>query len=161
MRKYHLLIALTVFVLDRLTKRLVVQHIALYGAVQLVPGLFRLTHEENPGAAFSLFAESNSPYRTLLLISFSLTALIVVAVLLWKYSRTFSAISIALSLILSGTAGNLTDRLISGRVVDFLDFYAGAHHWPPFNVADSAIVAGGLLLLGRLLVAPRGQKTVT
>jgi signal peptidase II len=58
------------------------------------------------------------------------------------------ASTIALSLFLGGTLGNLWDRLASGRVTDFLDFYIGSHHWPPFNVADSAIVVGALLLAG-------------
>ena len=106
---------------------------------------------ENTGAAFSLFAESTSPFRTALLIAFSLAALAVVAMLLWRGRNEFNIATLALSLILGGALGNLWDRLNDGKVTDFLDFYVGVHHWPPFNVADSAIVVGALLLLLRML----------
>jgi signal peptidase II len=151
MLKRHLLIAIAVLLLDRLTKWAIVQTIVLEDAVSIVPGFFRLTHLENPGAAFSLFAESTSPFKTALLIAFSLAALVVVALLLWKDRNTFNAGTLALSLILGGALGNLWDRLADGKVTDFLDFYIGAHHWPPFNIADSAIVVGALLLLLRML----------
>jgi signal peptidase II len=70
---------------------------------------------------------------------------------LWRGRNDFNASTLALSLILGGAIGNLWDRLTDGRVTDFLDFYVGVHHWPPFNVADSAIVVGALLLLMRML----------
>jgi signal peptidase II len=151
MLKRHLLIALAVLLLDRLTKWVVVQTIALDDVINIIPGLFRLTHLENTGAAFSLFADSPSPFKTAMLIAFSLAALAVISFLLWKDRNIFNASTVALSLILGGAVGNLWDRLASGKVTDFLDFYAGAHHWPPFNVADSAIVVGALLLLLRML----------
>ncbi len=147
----HLLIALAVLVFDRLTKWLVVRNIALDDAVSIIPGLFRLTHLENTGAAFSLFAESPSPFKTVLLVAISVAALIIVALLLWMRRRDFNTTTLALSLIMGGALGNLWDRLMEGKVTDFLDFYIGAHHWPPFNVADSAIVVGALLLLVRAL----------
>ncbi|MBZ5508201.1 MAG: signal peptidase II [Acidobacteriia bacterium] len=151
MLKRHLLIATAVLFLDRITKWAIVQTIALEDAFSIVPGFFRLTHLENPGAAFSLFAESTSPFKTALLIAFSLAALVVVALLLWKDRFVFNGSTLALSLILGGALGNLWDRLTDGKVTDFLDFYIGVHHWPPFNVADSAIVVGALLLLVRML----------
>jgi signal peptidase II len=147
----HLLIALAVLVFDRLTKWLVVRNIALDDTISIIPGLFRLTHLENTGAAFSLFAESPSPFKTVLLVTVSVAALIIVALLLWMRRHDFNASTLALSLIMGGALGNLWDRLTDGKVTDFLDFYIGAHHWPPFNVADSAIVVGALLLLGRTL----------
>jgi signal peptidase II len=151
MLKHPLLIALAVLLLDRITKRVVGQTIPLDDVVNIVPGFFRLTHLENTGAAFSLFADSTSPFRTALLIAFSVAALAVVSVLLWKDRSVFNAGTLALSLILGGAVGNLWDRLADGKVTDFLDFYIGAHHWPPFNIADSAIVIGALLLLVRML----------
>jgi signal peptidase II len=147
----HLLIALAVLVFDRLTKWLVVRNIALDDTISIIPGLFRLTHLENTGAAFSLFAESPSPFKSVLLVTISVAALIIVALLLWMRRRDFNAATLALSLIMGGALGNLWDRLADGKVTDFLDFYIGAHHWPPFNVADSAIVVGALLLLSRTL----------
>jgi signal peptidase II len=151
MPKRPLLIALAVLLLDRLTKWAIAQTIPLEDAVNVIPGFFRLTHLENTGAAFSLFADSPSPFRTTLLIGFSVAALAVVSVLLWKDRSVFHSGTLALSLILGGAIGNLWDRVSDGRVTDFLDFYIGAHHWPPFNVADSAIVIGALLLFLRML----------
>ena len=159
MLKRHLLIAIAVVVLDRATKWAIVQTITLDDAINIIPGLFRLTHLENTGAAFSLFADSTSPFRTMLLIAFSLGALAVVSFLLWKERAIFNAGTLALSLILGGAVGNLWDRLTDGKVTDFLDFYIGIHHWPPFNIADSAIVVGALLLLMRMLRTNQPRQT--
>jgi signal peptidase II len=147
----HLLIALSVFILDRITKLVVIHNIALEDAIPVIPGFFRLTHLENPGAAFSLLAESPSAFKTGLLIAISVAALVVVALLLWLRRRLFNATTVALALIMGGALGNLWDRLSDGKVTDFLDFYVGIHHWPPFNLADSAIVAGALLLMLQML----------
>jgi len=154
----HLLIAVAVFLLDRLTKLLVIRNIPLEDAVTIIPGLFRLTHLENPGAAFSLFADSASPYKTVLLVAVSLAALAVVSLLLWMRRATFTTTTLALSLILGGALGNLWDRLSDGKVTDFIDFYIGSHHWPPFNLADSGIVIGALLLLTRVLLQDRSSQ---
>jgi signal peptidase II len=159
MLKRHLLIAIAVVVLDRVTKWAIVQTITLDDAINVIPGLFRLTHLENTGAAFSLFADSTSPFKTMLLIAFSLGALAVVSFLLWKERTIFNAGTLALSLILGGAVGNLWDRLVDGKVTDFLDFYIGIHHWPPFNIADSAIVVGALLLLLRMLRTSQPRQT--
>jgi len=160
MLKRHLLIAIAVVVLDRITKWAIVQTITLDDAINIIPGLFRLTHLENTGAAFSLFADSTSPFKTMLLIAFSLGALCVVSFLLWKERAIFNSGTLALSLILGGAVGNLWDRLADGKVTDFLDFYVGIHHWPPFNIADSAIVVGALLLLMRMLRTNPPQQTL-
>ena len=159
MLKRHLLIAIAVVVLDRVTKWVIVQTITLEDTINVIPGLFRLTHLENTGAAFSLFADSTSPFKTTLLIAFSLGALAVVSFLLWKERTIFNAGTLALSLILGGAVGNLWDRLTDGKVTDFLDFYIGIHHWPPFNIADSAIVVGALLLLMRMLRTNQPRQT--
>lgn len=151
MPKRPLLIALAVLLLDRITKWAIAQTIPLEDIVNIIPGFFRLTHLENTGAAFSLFADSSSPFRTTLLIAFSVAALAVVSFLLWKDRSVFHTGTLALSLILGGAVGNLWDRVSDGKVTDFLDFYIGVHHWPPFNVADSAIVIGALLLFMRML----------
>ncbi len=84
---------------------------------------------------------------------FSLIALVVVSLLLWKNSHTMTVTGVGLALILGGALGNLWDRLVNGHVVDFLDFYLGSYHWPAFNVADSAIVAGAVLLVAEILFA--------
>jgi signal peptidase II len=146
-RATHFFLALFIVLLDRWTKRLVAARIAMYTHIQVIPGFFRITHTENPGAAFSLFADSPSHWKTVMLISFSVIAMIVVSVLLWNQSRPFTTTGVALSLILGGAFGNLWDRVAAGRVVDFLDVYYRAYHWPVFNLADSAIVVGASLLV--------------
>jgi signal peptidase II len=150
-RATHFLLALLIVFLDRWTKRLVAARIAMYTHIQVIPGFFRLTHTENTGAAFSLFADSPSHWKTVLLIGFSAIAMVVVSVLVWRQSRAMSMTGIALSLILGGAVGNLWDRVASGRVVDFLLFYIKQYQWPVFNLADSAIVVGASLLVIEIL----------
>jgi signal peptidase II len=158
MRKYHIIIAASVVLLDQMTKWLVAQRIALHDGVDVVPGFFRLTHVQNQGAAFGLFSDSTSEWKVAMLILFSIAALAVVSALLWKNGNAMNATAIALSLVFGGALGNLWDRVTSGRVIDFLDIYYGSHHWPAFNVADSAIVIGALLLLSEIFLAPQEEK---
>lgn len=162
MRKYHFLIAILVIVLDRMSKWLVAGSINLHDSVPVLPGFFRLTHVQNSGAAFGLFAESPSEWKVGILILFSILALAVVSALLWKNSHSMTTTGVGLALILGGAVGNLWDRLLTGHVVDFFDFYLGSYHWPAFNVADSAIVIGALLLVAEILFArsPAEQKAV-
>ena len=150
-RATHFFLALVVVLLDRWTKHVVAKHIAMYAHIQVIPGFFRLTHTENTGAAFSLFADSPSHWKTAMLIAFSLLAMVIVSVLLWKQTRALTMTGVALSLILGGAVGNLWDRLASGRVVDFLLFYVKQYQWPVFNLADSAIVIGASLLVLEIL----------
>lgn len=157
MRRYQFLIIAAVVVLDRLSKWLVIQRLPEAHDVTIIPGLFQLSHWENTGAAFSMFAESSSPWRTLGLIGFSVVAVIVISFLLWKSGHAFNATTLALTLIMGGALGNLWDRIARGTVTDFLDFYLGQHHWPPFNIADSAIVVGSLLLIWKVMAGPQGE----
>ena len=162
MRKYHFLIAILVIVLDRMSKWLVAGSITLHDSIPVLPGFFRLTHVQNSGAAFGLFAESSSEWKVAILVLFSILALAVVSALLWKNSHSMTTTGVGLALILGGAVGNLWDRLLTGHVVDFFDFYLGSYHWPAFNVADSAIVIGALLLVAEILFArsPAEQKAV-
>ena len=159
-RTAHFLLALIVVLVDRWTKHLAATRIALYAHIQIIPRFFRLTHTENTGAAFSLFADSPAHWKTELLIAFSLAAMVIVTVLLWKQPRALTTTGIALSLILGGAAGNLWDRLASGRVVDFLLFYIRQYQWPVFNLADSSIVIGASLLVLEILFrrSPEGTS---
>jgi signal peptidase II len=155
-RAFYLLVALIVVLLDRWTKHVVAHRIALYSQIQVIPGFFRLTHTENTGAAFSLFADSITPWKTALLIAFSGIALVVVSILLWKNHHAHVVTGIGLSLIMGGAVGNLWDRLARGRVVDFLLFYVRRYQWPVFNLADSAIVIGAGLLILEILFHKSG-----
>jgi signal peptidase II len=160
MRKYFFLIAALVLLLDRLTKWAVASNIALHDSVLVIPGCFRLTHVQNTGAAFGLFAESAAQWKVGALVTFSVLALVIVSALLWRNSHSFSTTTLGLSLILGGAMGNLWDRMFAGHVVDFLDFYLGSYHWPAFNVADSAIVIGAILLVSEIVFAKPAGETV-
>src|SRR5512142_609930 len=157
MRKYHFLISLLVVFFDQVAKWIVARNISLHDSLVVIPGLFRITHVQNRGAAFGLFSDSPAQWKIGLLIAFSLIALVVVSALLWKNSHAMSVTGVGLALILGGALGNLWDRLINGHVVDFLDFYVGAYHWPAFNVADSAIVIGAALLVAEILFAKSAE----
>src|SRR5579871_2798268 len=158
-RFFYVVIVAMVVALDRWSKDLAAVRIPLYQHIQVIPGFFRLTHTENTGAAFSLFADSPSHWRTTLLITFSVVAMVVVIALLWKQTKALTISGIALSLILGGAFGNLWDRVARGRVVDFLLVYVKQYQWPVFNLADSAIVVGACLLVMEILFAPKTNPT--
>lgn len=159
-RGFHLIIAVVVLALDRFSKWIIASQLSLHDGITVIPNFFRIVHVENPGAAFGLFAESSYHWRLTLLIVFSVLALVIVAVLLWKNSEMVNATGTALALILGGALGNLWDRVIAGHVTDFLEFHVGSYYWPSFNVADSAIVIGAVLLVGDILFskAPEQQR---
>ncbi|HEX5482389.1 MAG TPA: signal peptidase II [Terriglobia bacterium] len=149
----YCLIALLVFVSDQVTKTLVERSIPLYSTVPVIPHFFNLTHTHNPGAAFGLFSQSPSPWKTAVLIAISLVLLITVLAMVWKSRRVQWEAGVALALIIGGAASNLLDRIRYGRVTDFLDFYIRDYHWFTFNLADSAIVVGAFLLVIHLLTS--------
>ena len=143
-------LTVAVIALDQASKAWMLHHFFLFERVHLLPVLdIILTY--NTGAAFSLFADSPAHWRNALLIGFSTVAIVIVAALLWKQLRALTVTGIALSLILGGAAGNLWDRVASGRVVDFLLFYIKRYQWPVFNLADSSIVIGAGLLVIEIL----------
>ena len=156
-RIWMLLIAAAVIAVDRWTKQWVGAHLALGQAIVVIPKVFRITHVLNTGAAFSMFENMNEHTVRNLLIVFSILAVIVVLMLLWKLGKTFTMTSVALALILGGALGNLYDRVMYSHVVDFLEVHIVHYHWPDFNVADSCIVIGACLLLLEMLW-PRKDK---
>lgn len=132
---------------DQLTKYLVAANNSLYDSTEIIPGFFNLVYVTNKGAAFSMFADMQSPLRHYFFLGAAFLAclgLTIINVRLDGRQRVYRA---ALGLIAGGAAGNLIDRLRHGAVIDFLDFYWGSYHWPAFNVADSCICVGAVLLL--------------
>jgi signal peptidase II len=147
-RVWLLLLSVLVVAADRITKWLASTRIVLGNNLIVIPHVFAISHVENPGAAFSLFNDSSSPARVRwLLLIFSLLAAVAVLVALVKLGRRMTATTLALALILGGALGNAWDRLRFGYVIDFLEVHIIHYHWPDFNVADSAIVVGGILLV--------------
>jgi signal peptidase II len=153
-------LALVVFALDRVTKWIIETHVSFLDTYKVIPGFFDIVHSQNRGVAFGLLHDTDSPWRTVVLIGFSVAALVLIAGMLWKSERLDGRSLWGLSLILGGAAGNVFDRILWGRVTDFLEFYIGNVHWPTFNIADSAIVVGsGLLLLD--LLRPKREAART
>ena len=147
-RAWLLAISAVVLLLDRLTKYWVNAHIEEGDARVVIRHVFRITHVRNPGAAFSMFTDSPRPELTRwVLTGFSIVAAAVILFLIFRFGRRLTPTMFALALILGGTIGNLWDRLASGLVTDFLEVHIVHYHWPDFNVADSAIVCGGILLV--------------
>ena len=143
--------AAAVVALDRLTKWIVEMRVSPTETYTVIPGLFDIVRAQNRGVAFGLLNESTFEWRTTLLVLVSVAAVAVVSAIIWKARRLDPRSLWGFALVLGGAGGNLFDRILSGRVTDFLDFYIRDYHWPAFNVADSALVVGcGLLLLDTL-----------
>ncbi|HSC77458.1 MAG TPA: signal peptidase II, partial [Candidatus Acidoferrales bacterium] len=137
---------------------IVTRQLMLGESHRFLPGFFNFTHLQNRGAAFGLFADSDSSLVQTFLIAFSVAALLLVLFLLWRgVSSAWSGWG--LGLILGGALGNLIDRLRAGSVVDFLDFHLGRYHWPAFNLADSAVVIGAIALIIEVLRSRPGRDS--
>lgn len=134
-----------VFVLDRLTKYFIIKSFAPGQSVKVVPDIFHITPVFNNGAAFGVL-QNCSPF----FIVFSFAAIALMLLIIFKTRRPDTLFAVSLALILGGAAGNLTDRLKFGYVIDFLDFRI----WPVFNIADSCISIGIALIAFRLIFNP-------
>jgi|WetSurMetagenome_2_1015567.scaffolds.fasta_scaffold00020_65 signal peptidase II len=132
------LIVGAVFLLDQVTKYYIKAQLGYFDIITVTP-FFNIVYAENTGSAFGMFKSFGAYF----FIGVSLAAVIFLAVLIVK-DRGNSA---AYSLLLGGAAGNLIDRFIRGYVIDFLDFHLAGHHWPAFNIADSALTVGITILL--------------
>jgi signal peptidase II len=150
-RTRWLWLALLVLAADRATKECIERLTDPYFRRELVPHFAALVHSVNTGMAFGLFGESSAKWVSLFLMA---TSAIVVILLVWWLltGRAGGALAQAgLALIAGGAAGNPLDRLLHGGVTDFVELHAGNFVWPAFNLADSAITVGALLIIGELL----------
>jgi signal peptidase II len=145
-RIHYLSLSLLIILADALTKWTVAAYIDLHEAVPVIPNLFQLVHVRNTGAAFGIGANTDSQIVPLLLNVGALSVFFVVVAYAFRAAVTNRLLQLGLHLILGGAIGNLIDRFRFGYVVDFLDFSLRDHHWPAFNVADSAICIGIALL---------------
>jgi len=137
-------LAAALILLDQVTKWAVLESL-VYGERREITKFFNLVLVYNKGAAFSMFASADG-WQTPLLILFAIVAAGIVSYLIVR-NREKRVLCLGLALILGGALGNLIDRLRFGHVVDFLDFHAMGWHWPAFNVADSGITVGAVLLI--------------
>jgi signal peptidase II len=138
-------LSVAIVVLDQATKFLVTRFFELYERVEVLPVLdFTLLH--NRGAAFSMLAGA-SGWQRWFFIGLALAVSVALVVWIWRAPRGDKLLPFALALILGGAVGNLIDRIVHGYVVDFIHVHWGASYFPAFNVADSAITVGAVLLL--------------
>lgn len=156
-RLISLVLTICVFVLDRISKIWVMQHVSPQEDWTVIPGLLNIIHSQNRAMAFSLLNDAPDGMRSVFLIGASGLAVCAVAILLWR-AQDLSR-QLALSLILGGALGNLYERLFRGSVTDFLDLHLGQYHWFTFNVADSAISVGALLIAVELLMNRKSVAT--
>ncbi len=140
-------VGLVIVVLDQITKTFVMHTMHLHESIPIIAGFFNLTYIRNPGAAFGMFATSNSAFRLIFFAGTSIFALGLLGTIFYRMHPADVCGQLSVSGIFGGAIGNLLDRLQYGEVVDFLDFYVGGYHWPAFNVADSAITVGVVSLL--------------
>ena len=132
------LIVLAIIALDQITKYLIVNTLSPYDSIEIFSFL-HIVNVRNTGAAFGSFKSLGSSFFIIVAVA---AIGFVVYLLMKRVYNTFG-----LSLILGGAVGNLIDRILYGQVVDFIDFSIGSYHWPAFNVADSALTVGIIIIL--------------
>jgi len=143
---------------DRATKFAIEHYTSEFFRFPIFSDIVILVHNQNPGIAFGVFSNSSSPWLAPLLL---VSSALVIALLVWLLATGRAGGSLAhagLALILGGAAGNAFDRLIHGGVTDFLEVRLGTYRWPAFNVADSAISIGAVLVLVELLFGGRHRS---
>ncbi|MEI6069685.1 MAG: signal peptidase II [Methylococcaceae bacterium] len=138
-------LSLFTILLDQGTKLAIDSSMKLYQSIPILP-FFKLTYVHNTGAAFSFLSEAGG-WQRWFFAGLALAISCVIGVWLARLKQHETLLAVALSLVLGGAIGNLIDRLAYGYVIDFLDVYYQTWHWPAFNIADSAITLGVILML--------------
>ena len=141
-----IIIFFSIILFDQLTKILVIRNFQLYESISILP-FFNLTFVVNYGFAFGFLNNSSLNQIIVIIVIFSIIAYFLY--LLFKTQDQFFRFS--LILVLSGAIGNFIDRLLHGFVIDFIDIYIGSYHWPAFNIADSSITLGFILIMFNIL----------
>jgi signal peptidase II len=145
--RWLILIIAAVLATDQATKHVIEKYTSAEYLHVVIPGILNLIHTHNPGVAFSLFADSHSPAVRFMLLAFSIAVIIFLFWLLAAERAGGRMGQIGMAMILGGAVGNVLDRLTQRGVTDFIDLHIQSHHWPTFNIADSAIVVGAALVL--------------
>jgi signal peptidase II len=148
--------AVVIVLLDQLTKAIIAEKLFVYGDHKVIDGFFNLVYVMNPGAAFGFLAGASEIFRYFFFIGITSLAILLTVYYIIKSQQEKLSVIISMTLIFGGAVGNLIDRIRVGAVVDFLDFYIGRLHWPAFNVADSAITIGAVLMIW-VVVVNRGK----
>ncbi|MBN1380088.1 MAG: signal peptidase II [Deltaproteobacteria bacterium] len=158
--KYLLFVLITaaILVLDQWTKTLVLSHMAIGESIDVIDGFFSISYIRNPGAAFGFLATASPLFRSIFFLAATVAAILLILYYFKNTAIENQWMIISLSLILSGALGNLIDRLRFGEVIDFLDVYIRSCHWPAFNVADSAITVGAVILIWQMIIKGKEKK---
>lgn len=146
-RSTYLVFITVLLIVDQITKTAIFRSINPFDVRSVIPDFFNLVHVRNKGAIFGFFSNADSSFIFVLLTVFSLAALGLVVYYFIKTPVSEKLMNVSLSLILAGALGNQIDRIMRGYVIDFLDFKFWGWHWPSFNVADSCISTGAVLLI--------------
>lgn len=155
----HLVVAIGVFVLDQLTKYLIIFNLELGRSIPVLP-FFEIVHVKNKGAAFGIFHDSSPAFRLLFFGAVTIVCLILLTYWLGTTPVFEKLQRLGLSLILGGALGNLKDRAIFGEVTDFVHVFYKSYSWPAFNIADSAISVGVAIIFIHLLLSTKKNKSV-
>jgi signal peptidase II len=159
--RVQLVVALAVIVLDQIVKAMVRSRLMLHESITVIPGFFDLTRVHNTGAAYGFLNGVDFPFKTALLACVATAALIGLTLYAVKLDRNQVLTRAGLTLVIGGAAGNLIDRVTAGYVLDFVDLYRGNWHFWAFNVADSAISIGVVLMILELLGLGRTRVSRT
>ncbi len=146
-KKWYLSLIAVIIVVDQISKFFIKGNLKLYDHVTIIKGFFEIIYVRNKGVVWGLFSNSKNHIIPTVITIISVIALITVIYIFIKTSKTCKLELISLSFILGGAIGNIIDRFSIGYVVDFIDIYIKSYHWPTFNVADSFISVGIILLL--------------
>ncbi len=149
MNKYVIffLTVIIVILLDQVTKSYIASTMVLYDSWVVIKGFMSITYVRNPGAAFGFLAHASPLFRSIFFVFVSVLAIGLIFYYLVKSRSDEPGLIFSLSLVLGGAFGNLIDRLRFGEVVDFIDVYLKTYHWPAFNVADTAISLGAMIMI--------------
>jgi len=156
-----LILTLVVVFLDRLSKAAIEAKTVEGWRHELLHNFIYLVHSKNPGIAFSIFAGSGSSWVRYLLVAGSLIVIGILAWYLVAASGVSARVAAGLALLLGGATGNLTDRILHGAVTDFFEVLFGSYRYPAFNVADSAITIGAILILLDVVFPPRAAPSAS
>ena len=144
-------LAFALIIADQVSKAAVRAYIPLYDSVEVIPGLLNLTHALNTGAAFGFLDHLDFAYKAVVVAVLATSALAAIVFYAMTLGSETRMSRLALTLVVAGAIGNLIDRVVAGAVVDFVDFYVGTWHFWAFNVADTCISSGAVLLIFDML----------
>jgi signal peptidase II len=150
-RRLEIWLPVAIVVLDQATKAIVRASVPLNGSVPIIGGVLDFTHVQNSGTAYGFLDQVDFPFKTVVIACFATAALVGVGFYSASLARQQLVARIGLALIIGGAAGNLLDRVLMGSVVDFVDVYWRSHHFWAFNVADSAITIGVIIMIADML----------